>query len=87
MAERRGDAHVQMARELAMNPATLGTLDNPKQEPWKLPLPRCIEELDGKRFGKSAPGIVMPIEERDRLEQKKTDARRAAKPRRATEAS
>ena len=28
MAERRGDAHVQMARELGMNPATLGTLDH-----------------------------------------------------------
>jgi hypothetical protein len=32
-------AQVQMARELGMNPAKLGKLDNHKQEPWKLPLP------------------------------------------------
>ena len=76
-----------MARELEMNPATLGTLDHHKQEPWKLPLPRFIEELYGKRFGKSAPDSVMPIEERGRLERQKTDARRAAKPQRPTEAS
>jgi hypothetical protein len=28
-------AHVQMARELGMNPKELGKLDNHKQEPWK----------------------------------------------------
>lgn len=28
MAGRRGDAHVQMAREMGLNPATLGTLDH-----------------------------------------------------------
>ena len=30
-------AQVQMARELGMNPAKLGKLDNHKQELWKLP--------------------------------------------------
>lgn len=51
-------SHVQaqMARELGMNPARLGSLDNNKQEPWKLPLPQYIEELYLKRFGRQAPG-------------------------------
>jgi len=78
-------AQVQMARELGMNPAKLGKLDNHKQEPWKLPLPRFIEELYLKRFGKPALGVVMSIEERARLERGKQQARRAAKQRGATE--
>ena len=35
-------AHVQMARELGMNPKKLGKLDNHGQEPWKLPLREFI---------------------------------------------
>jgi hypothetical protein len=78
-------AHVQMARELGMNPAKLGKLDNHRQEPWKLPLPQFIEELYLKRFGKTAPDTVVSIEERARLDQQKKEARRAAKQQRATE--
>jgi hypothetical protein len=37
--------HVQMARELGMNPKKLGKLDNHEQEPWKLPLPEFIRKL------------------------------------------
>ena len=48
-------AQAQMARELGMNPAKLGKIDNHKQEPWKAPLPQFIEELYRKRFGKTAP--------------------------------
>ncbi len=48
-------AHVQMARELGMNPKKLGKLDNHDQEPWKAPLPLFIEHLYEKRFGKSRP--------------------------------
>ena len=48
-------AQVQMARELGMNPAKLGKIDNHKQQPWKLPLPQFIEELYSKRFGKTFP--------------------------------
>ena len=73
-------AQVQMARELGMNPAKLGKLDNHRQEPWKLPLPRFIEELYLERFGRTAPDVVMSIEERARLEQRKKEARRAEKP-------
>ncbi len=46
---------VQMARELGMNPAKLGKIDNHKQEPWKLALPEFIEELYMKRFGRTVP--------------------------------
>ena len=57
-------AHVQMARELGMNPKNLGKLDNHRQERWKLPLPLFIEELYLKRFGKERPDNVITIEER-----------------------
>jgi hypothetical protein len=30
-------AHVQMARELGLNPKKLGKIDNDDQEPWKAP--------------------------------------------------
>ena len=72
-------AHVQMARELGMNPKKLGKLDNHDQEPWKLPLPTFIEKLYFKRFGKTSPAVATPLEERSRLEEQKKAARREAK--------
>jgi len=81
-------AHVQMARELGMNPAKLGGLDNHRQERWKLPLPQFIEHLYEKRFGKSRPDVVMKLEERARASAAKDAARKAAKKaRRAAEVS
>ena len=80
---RLSHAHVTMARELGMNPAKIGKIDNHRQEQWKLPLPQFIEELYLKRFGKTVPDIVMSIEERHRLEQQKREARRIAKQQRA----
>lgn len=44
--------HVQMARELGMNPNKLGKLANHRQEPWKLPLPDFIARIYIKQFGK-----------------------------------
>jgi len=82
---RLSHAQVQMARDLGMNPAKLGKLDNHKQEPWKLPLQQFIEKIYLKRFGRRAPDIVMSVEERVRLKQKNKEARRAAKQQRATE--
>jgi hypothetical protein len=79
------NAQLQMARELGMNPAKLDKLDNHKQEQWKLPLPRFIEELYHKRFGKAAPEIVMSIEERVHRELQKKEARRANKQQQARE--
>jgi hypothetical protein len=57
-------AHVQMARELGINPDKLGSIDNHRQEPWKAPLPGYIESLYLKRFGRERPEVVVPIEER-----------------------
>lgn len=52
---RLSHAHVQMARELGLNPKKLGKIDNHRQEPWKLPLPEFIEHLYFKRFGGRGP--------------------------------
>ena len=68
-------AHVQMARELGMNPKKLGKLDNHDQEPWKATLPQFIEHLYEMRFGRARPAVVTPIEERARA----TDARKAVR--------
>jgi len=76
---RLSHAQVQMARELGMNPAKLGKLDNHDQEPWKMPLREYIEHLYLERFGRPRPEVVMSIEDRLRLEERKTDARRAAR--------
>ena len=65
------DAQVQMARELGMNPKTLGKLDNHDQELWKMPLRHYIEHLYLKRFGKERPDLVMSIEERIRSDGEK----------------
>jgi hypothetical protein len=56
-------AHIQMARELGMNPKKFGKLANHKQEPWKTPLPVFIEDLYFKRFGKLRPDDVRSIEQ------------------------
>ena len=60
---RLSPAHVQMARELGMNPKKLGKLDNHRQEPWKAPLPQFIEDLYFKRFGKRRPGAASATED------------------------
>jgi hypothetical protein len=72
-------AHVQMARELGMNPKKLGKLDNHDQEPWKAPLPQFIEHLYLKRFGRERPEVVMSVEERVRAQRAKKEARKEAK--------
>ena len=54
-----------MARELGMNPAKFGKLDNYRQESWKAPLPQFIEELYYKRFGKTVPDSVISIDSGD----------------------
>jgi hypothetical protein len=72
-------AHVQMARELGMNPKKMGKIDNHKQEPWKAPLPMFIEDLYQKRFGRERPDAVVTIEQRAQQIAEKKAARRAAK--------
>src|ERR1700720_3844 len=59
---RLSHAHVQMARELGLNPKKFGKLANHHQEPWKRPLPDFIAALYVKRFGKPIPAVVKTIE-------------------------
>ena len=69
-------AHVQMARELGMNPKKFGKLANHDQEPWKMPLPAYIAHLYAKRFGRDRPETVRSIEEiAKRQKAKKTEQR------------
>ena len=79
-------AHVQMARELGMNPKKLGKLDNHDQESWKAPLPQFIEHLYFKRFGRERPEVVMSVEERARAHDAKKAARKEARRRARAEA-
>lgn len=78
------DAHVQMARELGMNPKKLGRLANHDQERWKLPLPEFIEYCYYKSFKKRRPDQVRSIErlskeqKRKQAEKKKLKAERRA---------
>lgn len=71
--------HVQMARELGMNPKKFGGLANHRQEPWKMPLPEFIEHLYLKRFAKATPDSVVSIEQHFQEFEAKKAARRAAR--------
>ena len=57
------DLHIQMAREVGLNPKKFGGLANHRQEPWKLPLPACIAECYRKRFHRERPAQVIPLAE------------------------
>ena len=70
------DVHIQMARELGMNPRKFGKIANEKQEPWKAPLPVFIEDIYLKRFGRERPVEVKSIEELLRAKEKKKEERR-----------
>jgi hypothetical protein len=60
---RLSDKHIQMARELGLNPEKLGKLDNNKQEPWKAPLKDFIEDIYLKHFKKPEPDTIKPVEQ------------------------
>jgi hypothetical protein len=60
---RLNHAHIQMARELGMNPKKFGSLANERQEPWKVPLPEFIAQCYCKRFGRSEPQHVRSLEQ------------------------
>jgi hypothetical protein len=71
--------HIQMVRELGMNPKKFGKIANEKQEPWKVPLPAFIEDIYLKRFGRSRPPDVKSIEEIWRAKEKKKEERHKRK--------
>lgn len=68
-------AHIQMARELGMNPKKFGSLANHRQEPWKAPLSAFIEGLYRKRFGRNRPEKVLSLEDLTRQRQLQKDRR------------
>jgi hypothetical protein len=76
---RLSHAHVQMARELGLNPKKLGKLANHDQEPWKLPLQDFLVKLYMKRFGRARPEIIRSIEETAAAKQAKKQAKKAAR--------
>jgi hypothetical protein len=55
------DLHIQMARELELNPKKCGGLATHRQKPWKLPLPEFIAECYRKRFHRERPAKVVPL--------------------------
>ena len=57
------DKHIQMARELGLNPRKFGSLDNHKQERWKAPLKDFIERIYYKHFKKAEPDVIKPVEQ------------------------
>ena len=57
------DLHIQMAKELGMNPRKFGKIDNHKHEQWKAPLPEFIEHCYQKRFKREFPIKITRIED------------------------
>ena len=76
---RLSDCHIQMARELGLNPKKFGKLANHKQEPWKAPLPIFIEEIYFKRFKKARPDTVKSIERIAKDKKRKSEERKKLK--------
>jgi hypothetical protein len=76
---RLSDKHVQMARELGMNPKKMGGIANHHQEPWKMPLQEYIVHLYEKRFGKSEPERAVSLETLAKEVRRKKEERRKAK--------
>jgi hypothetical protein len=60
---RLGHAHIQMARELGLNPRKFGALANVQQDAWKRPLAEFIAHCYSKRFGRATPEQVQSLEE------------------------
>jgi hypothetical protein len=73
---RLSHAHIQMAKELGLNPKKLGKLDNHHQQLWKAPLPIFIERLYFNRFGKTRPDEVMTIKQMAAAKEAKRQARK-----------
>ena len=76
---RLSDTHVQMARELGLNPDKLGKIDNHRQEPWKAHLPEFIEEIFYKRFKKERPDVVKPLKQILKEQEIKTKTKKKEK--------
>ena len=74
---RLSDRHVQMARELGLNPDKLGKIDNHRQEPWKAPLPQFIEnKRDQPETVRPLKQILKEMEFKKKLQKEKKEEQR-----------
>jgi hypothetical protein len=80
---RLSHAHIQMARELGLNPRKFGSLANEQQEPWKRPLAEFIAHCYCKRFGRTTPEHVQSLEDVVKRAEGRRSERRARKTNRA----
>ena len=71
--------HIQMARELGLNPTKFGRIDNHHEETWKDPLPKFIETLYFKQISKVPPTNVLSIEKLYQAQQLKKQMKKEAK--------
>ena len=71
--------HIQMARELGLNPTKFGRIDNHHEETWKDPLPKFIETLYFKQISKVPPTNVLSIEKLYQALQLKKQMKKEAK--------
>jgi hypothetical protein len=76
---RLSDKHVQMARELGLNPDKLGKIDNHKQESWKAPLNEFIEDIYLKQFKKSEPDNLRSLKQIQEEDKRKKDEKKKKK--------
>ena len=82
MAQKRhhlSDKHVQMARELGLNPDKLDKIDNHEQELWKVPLPQFVEKIYFTRFKREMPETVKPLKQIMAEQEKKKKEQKRAK--------
>ena len=75
--------HIQMARELGLNPRKFGSLASEQQEPWKRPLAEFIAYCYCKRFGRTTPENVQSLEDVVKRAEGRRSERRARKTNRA----
>ncbi|KAA6335780.1 hypothetical protein EZS27_016015 [termite gut metagenome] len=81
------DKHVQMVRELGLNPDKLGKIDNHKQETWKAPLPQFIEKIYFKRFKREEPLSVKSLKEMIADDKAKAEKKKKEKEQRRKQAT
>jgi hypothetical protein len=72
-------AHIQMARELGLNPKKFGSLANDKQQPWKAPLPDFIDYIYFKHFKCTKPAQVKTLEQLIEADELKRNLKRERK--------
>jgi len=71
--------HIQMARELGLNPKKFSRLDNPKQDPEKESLPNFIKTLYSKQISTVHPTEVKSIEQLFQEQQVRKQQKKEAK--------